>query len=232
MTSVNRMSSHDTFEIPRSKLVLGGFAFRSPAMPPKRVFFPTATAIPVPLPLMTLLPVKARFSHSVAAFFSPTAAEFFSAGSLSPVRADWPMKRSLLSTSRMSAGTRSPADSLIRSPTTISSGGISRNCPSLLTVAVAVTMSASFFAAFPERVSCMNRSMPEKSSIAEMTMTVTGFLSPGAAKMRSVHAETTARKNSMALKGLIKASASLRGRDFSFFPPMALAPKSSRCFSA
>ena len=45
---------------------------------------------------------------------------FFSRISLSPVMTDWETNKSLAAVSRMSAGTRSPADRRTRSPTTSS----------------------------------------------------------------------------------------------------------------
>ncbi len=70
MTSIKRMSTHEIELIPFSKLVSGGAAESSFAMLPNRVSFPVVIMIPEAVPLMTLLPIKARFGASVNAPFS------------------------------------------------------------------------------------------------------------------------------------------------------------------
>ena len=108
--SMKRISTQETALTPFSKVVLGGFAFRSLARMPSMVSLPTASTMAFALPLTTLLPIKARFSVSVRESRRWTGAGSFSTASLSPVSADWLRKRSLASRIRRSAGIISPAD--------------------------------------------------------------------------------------------------------------------------
>ena len=73
----------------------------------------------VAVPLMTEVPAKTAFD-APAGFSAPNGASLtsFSAGYGSPVSSAWLMKRSRLSSSRPSAGTRSPAISSTMSPGT------------------------------------------------------------------------------------------------------------------
>ena len=72
---------------------------------------------------------------------SGRAAAHFSTGSLSPVSEDWLTNRSLVSTTRTSAGIMSPAASRITSPATRSPMGRSRHSPSRTTAMVVVTIA-------------------------------------------------------------------------------------------
>ena len=65
---------------------------------------PTAMTTALALPLMTLLPIKARLLMSESDPESELSVDCFSTGSLSPVRADWLTKRSLAASMRKSAG--------------------------------------------------------------------------------------------------------------------------------
>ncbi len=73
---------------------------------------------------------------------------------LSPVIAAWEINRSVTFVSRMSAGTRSPAENRIRLPTTNSSPGISRSSPFRLTVAQGQMYQdpGRFLAAYSKRI--------------------------------------------------------------------------------
>ena len=86
--SIKRISTQETSFTPFSNVVFGGFSSRLFAIIPIMVSFPTATTSAFALPLITLLPIKARFSVSVRVFFWNTGRPHFSTGSLSPVRAD------------------------------------------------------------------------------------------------------------------------------------------------
>ena len=65
MTSIKRIKTQETELTPFSKLVFGGLLFSALAISPKSVSLPTATATPTAVPLMTLLPIKARLGSSV-----------------------------------------------------------------------------------------------------------------------------------------------------------------------
>ena len=82
------------------------------------------------------------------------------------------MNRSLAVSILRSAGIMSPADRWMRSPTTISSIGISRFAPPRSTQAVVWSIPVSFSATLQLRVSCTYRSVPEIITIADMMPTV------------------------------------------------------------
>lgn len=117
------------------------------------------------------------------------------------------------------------------SPTTRSSIGISTfSCSRRVTVQVVVIMASSFSAALPLRDSCTKRSVPEIKTIVRIMTTVSGSKSsdvlPSSEKYGntiSVIADTSAKKNKMAVNGLMKASASRWGSDF-FFSRVTLLP--------
>ena len=172
MISMKRIRTQETELTPFSKVVLGGFVFRSLAIMPSMVSLPTASTMALALPLTTLLPIKARFSMPVRESCRWTGAASFSAASLSPVSADWLRKRSLALRIRRSAGIMSPAERCTRSPTTISSRGSSAFSPARSTQAVVWSMPISFSATFPLRVSCTKRRAPEMRTITAMIRTV------------------------------------------------------------
>ena len=68
MTSMKRINNHETELMPFSKPVGSRLASSDLAIPPKRVWFPVRMTTASALPLMTLLPMKARLLHSVTAF--------------------------------------------------------------------------------------------------------------------------------------------------------------------
>ena len=144
ITAMKRISSRDTAPRPLSKAVLGGLSPMVRAMEPKMVLLPTATTTARALPLMTVLPWKARHPMPVrAAAGSAEGAGDFSTGSLSPVRADCAMNRSRAERMRRSAGTISPAARRTMSPATSSSMGSSCRTPSRCTAAVVWIISDS-----------------------------------------------------------------------------------------
>ena len=154
MMSIKRISTQETSFTPFSNVVLGGLLSRSLAIWPSTVSAPTATTTALALPLTTLLPIKARFAVSVRDRLFSAGAASFSTGSLSPVSADWLTNRSLALSILRSAGIMSPADRQTRSPTAISSMGISVLTPARSTHDVVCIMLPSFSATLPLRVSC------------------------------------------------------------------------------
>ena len=160
----------------------------------------------------------------------------FSTGSLSPVRLDWLINRSFASRMRTSAGIISPADRCTISPTTSSSIGISAfSWFWRVTVQVVVIMASSRSAALSLLDSCTNRSVPEITTIVRIITAVRQSKSSGAlpnrekyGKTMSVMVDTRAKKNRMAVKGLINASASRLSRDFFFSWVTLLLPYRAR----
>ena len=65
MTSMKRMSIHETAPTPFSNVVFGGFAPTLFATAPSMVSFPVASTTALALPMMTLEPMNARFSAPV-----------------------------------------------------------------------------------------------------------------------------------------------------------------------
>ncbi len=206
MTSMKRMSTQETELMPFSKVVCVGLAERLFAMLPRSVSFPTAATTPTALPLTTVLPIRTALGFSVMDCGTISSLKFFSTGSLSPVKADWLRNKSFADTMRRSAGTISPALRCTRSPTATSSSGISRQSESARsTQAVVRIISESFAAAFPLRVSCTKRRMPEIMTIVTIIITVVGFFSPGAGSKMSVKVDTTAKAAKIAVNGLTNA---------------------------
>ena len=97
----------------------------------------------------------------------------FSTGTDSPVSAASSICRLTASTSRASAGTRSPARRRITSPGTSSRAGISISSPSRSTVAVGAAISRSASMARSARYSCTKPSSTANSTITAMAMAST-----------------------------------------------------------
>ena len=121
-----RMMRKPNCRVPRSNSVSGGRAARRAAMSPNGGARPVATTSAVAVPLTTDVPEEAprcrRRAGCGAAGVAGAAS--FSAGSDSPVSAACCTWRSRASSSRASAGTRSPAASRITSPGTSSRRGL------------------------------------------------------------------------------------------------------------
>ena len=173
---------------------------------PIMVSSPTTKTKAVARPEMTLVPIKAKLSLSkrlsrfwLSAFLRQT----FSTASLSPVRPDCWTKKSRESIKTTSAGIISPALSLITSPTTISSIGISCSDPSRRTVAVLTIIRDKLLAALSLRNSWMKRIPPEIKTKVTMMMEVVGSCSPGFASQTLVMKETSAMTNKITVKGLM-----------------------------
>ena len=111
ITIIKRISNHETELTPFSKL---DSIFSSDTkvldIEPRSVLSPVEITTPIAEPLITLLPIKAMLFNSVTASLSSSIIwAFFSTGSLSPVREDWLIKKSLHSIILKSAGIISPA---------------------------------------------------------------------------------------------------------------------------
>ena len=95
ITSMKRINTQETELTPFSKLVVGALTYSCCAIEPRKVSSPTVITIAVAEPEITLEPMKARlFSSNGLVSVFDTGWANFSTGSLSPVRADWLMKRS------------------------------------------------------------------------------------------------------------------------------------------
>ncbi len=118
---------------------------------------------------------------------------------------DWETNRSFAAVSRMSAGTRSPADRRTRSPTTSSVEDTLTHFPLLRTSTVEaiipVRRSATRFA----RSSWANRTAPLMSSIHRIMTTVVILRLKLDANTTSVKKEMHASTNKMMVNGLRKA---------------------------
>ena len=118
---------------------------------------------------------------------------------------DCETNRSFAAVSRISAGTRSPADRRTRSPTTSSVEDILTHFPFLRTSTVEaiipVRRSATRFA----RSSWVNRTAPLISSMHKMITTVVIFRLKLDANTTSVKKEMQASTNKMMVNGLKKA---------------------------
>ncbi len=87
ITIMNRIIIQVKRLIPLSKLVSTCWPARLPAMVPKYVCRPVATATAVAVPLSTLVPRRQMFENSSGGTFSRVSrASYFSIGSDSPVR--------------------------------------------------------------------------------------------------------------------------------------------------
>jgi hypothetical protein len=120
---------------PCSNSVSGGLSFRCSETLPNSVFAPVPVTSAWVVPLTTLVPKKRLFVRFPSGVVDGRVPAVFSAGKVSPVRDASFTKRSFDSRIRESPGIRSPALSLITSPGTISSTGISFGFPSRSTVA-------------------------------------------------------------------------------------------------
>ena len=149
INTVSHMISMPKRRMPTAKAVAGGFSARLVARWPSAVLPPVRQMTIVAVPLITDVPAKTAFD-APAGFSAPKAASLacFSAGYGSPVRRAWLTKRSRLSSSRESAGTRSPAISSTMSPGTSWSIGTERLAPSRRTVAWTATDRRSASTAF------------------------------------------------------------------------------------
>ena len=169
INTVRRMISMPNRRMPTAKAVAGGFSARLVARWPSAVLPPVRQTTIVAVPLITEVPAKTAFD-APAGFSAPRAASpaCFSAGYGSPVRRAWLTKRSRLSSSRESAGTRSPAISSTMSPGTSWSIGTERLAPSRRTVACTATDRRSASTAF-----CARTSWTKSSVMLIVTMVTT-----------------------------------------------------------
>ncbi len=116
------------------------------AILPISVFIPVPATTIFPLPYTTVVPVNTMFSLSPIGTSLPSSESVcFSTGTDSPVREDSLTLRFATSTSRPSAGTKSPASISTISPWTSSLVGITKTLPSLITLALGLVI---FFKAF------------------------------------------------------------------------------------
>ena len=136
------------------------------------------------------------FPSSGEAGATVSRASNFSTGRDSPVRLAWMMNRSLLESSRRSAGIMSPADMRTMSPGTNSDSGTSRTSPPRITVAVTRIMAFNLAAAVLALASWTKRSATPKTTI--MTITTAARRSP-------VSADTTASSDNRMTRGLSSA---------------------------
>ena len=200
--SISLMSRRLVEPIPWSNDVLRLRPASVPAASPNMVRAPVATTTPRALPEMTVEPMRARLGRSVKAMAArsqpASSTGRFSTGSDSPVKDAWLTKRSRAAKMRRSAGTTSPEDRWMTSPTTIWSMGVSLPpSPSRSTSAVDSTIWARDSAAVVLFSSWTKRSTPETSTMMPMMMGVERSRSAAETKIQSVRTEIKAIKTRM-----------------------------------
>ncbi len=134
MTSSARLSCAS---LPSNGVALSATSSMRAPMRPISVAGPVAVTTAVPRPSVTAVPRYTMLSRSpIGAFGSETGSVAFETATDSPVSAASSTCSVACSISRASAGTRSPAASNTRSPTTRSAAGISSCAPSRRTRAM------------------------------------------------------------------------------------------------
>ena len=118
---------------------------------------------------------------------------------------DWETNKSLAAVSRISAGTRSPADSRTRSPTTSSVEEHLTHAPFRRTSTVEAIIPVRRSATRLARSSWVNRTAPLMSNIQRMMTTVVMLRLKLEANTTSVRKEMQASTNKIMVKGLRKA---------------------------
>mmetsp|Transcript_5060 Transcript_5060/g.14669 ORF Transcript_5060/g.14669 Transcript_5060/m.14669 type:complete len:317 (-) Transcript_5060:447-1397(-) len=181
---------------------------------PNSVEDPTATTSARPRPALTSVPAKAMLRccgsgsapiappivPPIVLAMLPSPSPVLCTGRFSPVSDDSSILSSTLSTTRQSAGTRSPVESTIKSPTTSAfAGNPSLTRPSLSTVLVWGTRSASFSRAFSERYSWIAATSPTMKRA--MPIEMASLVLPRAML-------STAEKSSIPMRGSLSCSLS------------------------
>ena len=142
----------------------------SPAILPICVFIPVPVTAAVAVPLVTAQPEKSILSLSPSgADGETTASASFSAGTDSPVSADSSDLRFALSRRRASAGTKSPASSLIISPGTTSCAEIMCSLPPRITRACGADIFLSASSAFSALFSCTSPITAFRMTMSKMS---------------------------------------------------------------
>ena len=142
----------------------------APAIRPISVAAPVAVTTKRPAPRATVVPASSEVCRSAsgASAGSGGAARLLVASD-SPVSADSSTCRSVASTSRPSAGTRSPAPRATTSPTTTSSAGRSLTWPPRRRCAVGASSARTAAAALSARPSCTAPKMALATTMARIT---------------------------------------------------------------
>ena len=179
-TTVVRRISRLNRRRPRSNSVSGARLPSRTAMSPNIVFGPVAIATAVPVPLTTDVPRNTRCGASGPVPPSVGRRRTRLVGRQRLARQHRLLnRRSRDSSSRASAGTRSPADSRKTSPGTTCRNGISCHAPSRSTVAVGVTDARSRSAACCDRYDCQKLIETPSSTIVTMISASTRCPSDG-----------------------------------------------------
>ena len=239
MTAMRRMSRRLVELMPSSNAVWRLRPASVPVASPNMVRAPVATTMPRALPEMTVEPMKARSQMSVSVHFSlpgrlarASVSGRFSTGSDSPVRDDWLTNRSRAAKMRRSAGTTSPEERWMTSPTTTSSSGMGLPpSPSRSTLAQDSTISARDCAATVLFSSCTKRMTPETSTMMPMMAGVVRSRLPTSANTQSVSTETAAMSSRMYVNGSANAASRRSGSGFLAAVAVELAPQNARASS-
>ena len=168
ITAMNLIMSQINCLMPLSKLEVFFAETISFASWPNMVCEAVWTTTANPRPETTWLPIKQILGSSKTDLASLLLATF-STGMASPVKEDWLTNKSFVLNRRRSAGIRSPAESLTRSPGTSSLKGMSCSRFSRKTVTLILTSWRSFSAALLDLYSCKKAKPVDKNTIAAIT---------------------------------------------------------------
>ncbi len=161
----------------------------------------------------------------------PTLASF-STGFDSPLSELDEQNRSLLRTSRISAGTISPAAKLIKSPKTTSFVGNSWSWPSRRIFVVTDTICSSEFTASFVFTFWTKEVNPEISTMVNIIMTVLRSFWLAGTKISSVKSESVAKISNTTVNGVKKASAKKVSLECCWLDAISLLPYCSRRLAA
>ena len=201
--------------------------FRAWAMRPICVSIPVAITTARPRPYTTLAPINTKLLQAEGGSACPSSgkgAADFSTGWDSPVRADSSTRRPMLSSTRQSAGIRSPADSSTTSPGTKVRLGTVHSAPPRSTREVAGVISCKAAMAFSALLSCTT---PKTA----FTVTTVIMISTSAGNSRcTTHstADTAAAASSTRIIGSDSCSINRRHRLSPFFRASRFSP----CFAS
>ena len=200
---------------------------KSPAILPICVFIPVPVTTAVAVPLVTEQPEKMQLSLSpngASSFTSASAS--LSAGTDSPVSADSSLFRFALTISLASAGTKSPASSLMMSPGTTCVEATMLSCPFLITLACGADIFFSASSAFSALLSCTNPSTAFKMTMSRMS--AGSMNSMGSPSTHATTKEMTAARMRMIIITSLNCSKNRRAKLFFFFSSSLFSPNSAR----
>jgi hypothetical protein len=199
ISTITRSSSTPNCWMPRANSVSGGASRSRCATAPKAVCSPVCTTSTVAVPLRTDVPRYTALVRRAGGVSAGSTPGCFSTGKDSPVRLASLTRKSRLSSTRPSAGTRLPAPSRTRSPRTRSCVGSVRSTPSRSTLIVSARRLRSRLTARDARYSCRK---PRLQLPSTTTMMIAAL-----SQSRST-ADTAAPKTRISTSGLLNCRSS------------------------